>query len=104
LIVPADATILTTHDGLTEEGFFNQALRSVNDSPASLADRTTITRTKGHCRAALSARHEPGSAQPAVGAASGAGGKCRLRPPTRLVPVSSSVRQSRRQGPAGSHP
>jgi cell division inhibitor SepF len=35
LIVPADATILTTHDGLTEEGFFNQALRSVNDSPTS---------------------------------------------------------------------
>jgi cell division inhibitor SepF len=27
LIVPAGATILTTHDGLTEEGFFNQALR-----------------------------------------------------------------------------
>jgi cell division inhibitor SepF len=25
LIVPADATILTTHNGLTEEGFFNQA-------------------------------------------------------------------------------
>jgi cell division inhibitor SepF len=32
LIVPADATILTAHDGLTEEGFFNQALRPVNDS------------------------------------------------------------------------
>jgi hypothetical protein len=28
LIVPADATIITTHDGVTEEGFFNQALRS----------------------------------------------------------------------------
>jgi cell division inhibitor SepF len=27
LIVPADATILTRHDGLTDEGFFNQALR-----------------------------------------------------------------------------
>jgi cell division inhibitor SepF len=25
LIVPGDATILTTHNGLTEEGFFNQA-------------------------------------------------------------------------------
>jgi cell division inhibitor SepF len=25
LIVPADATILTTHNGLTEKGFFNQA-------------------------------------------------------------------------------
>jgi cell division inhibitor SepF len=25
LIVPAGATILTAHDGLTEEGFFNQA-------------------------------------------------------------------------------
>jgi cell division inhibitor SepF len=32
LIVPADATILTAHVGLAEEGFFNQALRSVNDS------------------------------------------------------------------------
>jgi cell division inhibitor SepF len=28
LIVPADATIITTHEGVTEEGFFNQALRS----------------------------------------------------------------------------
>lgn len=26
LIVPADAAIITTHDGLTQEGFFNQAL------------------------------------------------------------------------------
>jgi cell division inhibitor SepF len=33
LIVPAGATILTTHDGLTDESFFNQALRPVNDSP-----------------------------------------------------------------------
>src|ERR1700722_7222630 len=32
LIVPAGATILTTHDGLTDESFFNQALRPVNDS------------------------------------------------------------------------
>jgi cell division inhibitor SepF len=29
LIVPSSATILTAHDGLTEEGFFNQALRPV---------------------------------------------------------------------------
>jgi cell division inhibitor SepF len=29
LIVPADTAILTTHEGLTEEGFFNQALRLV---------------------------------------------------------------------------
>jgi cell division inhibitor SepF len=28
LIVPYDATILIRHDGLTEESFFNQALRS----------------------------------------------------------------------------
>ncbi|HEX3964522.1 MAG TPA: cell division protein SepF [Trebonia sp.] len=34
LIVPADTTIITAHDGLTEEGFFNQALRPVNGSPA----------------------------------------------------------------------
>jgi cell division inhibitor SepF len=42
LIVPPDATILTAHDGLTEEGFFNQALRPVNDSPVPLAGRTTM--------------------------------------------------------------
>jgi cell division inhibitor SepF len=36
LIVPADAAILTAHDGLTDEGFFNQALWPVNDSPVSL--------------------------------------------------------------------
>jgi cell division inhibitor SepF len=35
LIVPADATIITAHDGLTEEGFFNQALRPVNDRGVS---------------------------------------------------------------------
>jgi cell division inhibitor SepF len=32
LIVPGDSTIFTTHGGLTEEGFFNQALRPVNGS------------------------------------------------------------------------
>src|SRR6201996_8862406 len=47
LIVPAGATILTTHDGLTEEGFFNQALRPVNDSTVFPPDRTTISGTKG---------------------------------------------------------
>ena len=31
LVTPADATILTRHDGLTDESFFNQALRPVND-------------------------------------------------------------------------
>jgi cell division inhibitor SepF len=33
LIVPAESAILTAHDGLTDEGFFNQALQPVNDSP-----------------------------------------------------------------------
>ena len=33
LVVPVGATILTTHNSLTEESFFNQALRPVNDSP-----------------------------------------------------------------------
>jgi cell division inhibitor SepF len=33
LIVPAGATIITAHDGLTEEGFFNQALRPVGSAP-----------------------------------------------------------------------
>ena len=32
LIVPADSTIVTTHESLTEEGFFNQALRWAKDS------------------------------------------------------------------------
>jgi cell division inhibitor SepF len=54
LIVPADATILTTHDGLTEEGFFNQALRSVNDSPTSpypgSSGPSSPARTRAHSR------------------------------------------------------
>ena len=37
LIVPADATIITTHDGVTEEGFFNQALRAAPAGAASLS-------------------------------------------------------------------
>jgi cell division inhibitor SepF len=37
LIVPADATILTTHNGLTEEGFFNQALRRAGVAPVWFA-------------------------------------------------------------------
>jgi cell division inhibitor SepF len=52
LIMPAGTTILTAHDGLTEEGFFNQALRPVNDSPVFLAGRTAISRTKRHWHAA----------------------------------------------------
>ena len=59
LIVPAGATILTTHDGLTEEGFFNQALRSVNDSPVFPAGRT---------RPARSSRRNGSSRRKAVGA------------------------------------
>src|ERR1700749_1157213 len=47
LIVPPDSTILTTHESLTEEGFFNQALRSVNDSSAFPAGRTMISQTNG---------------------------------------------------------
>ena len=39
LIVPADATILTTHKGLTEEGFFNQALRRAGVAPVWFAAR-----------------------------------------------------------------
>jgi cell division inhibitor SepF len=34
LIVPADTAILTEHEGLAEEGFFNQALWSVSDGSA----------------------------------------------------------------------
>jgi cell division inhibitor SepF len=36
LIVPADSTIITRHGRLTEEGFFNQALRSVNAAYAGV--------------------------------------------------------------------
>ena len=45
LIVPAGTAILTTHDGLTEEGFFNQALRLVNDSSVFTGGRR-ISRPK----------------------------------------------------------
>jgi cell division inhibitor SepF len=37
LVVPVGATILTTHNSLTEESFFNQALRPVNDGPILLS-------------------------------------------------------------------
>jgi hypothetical protein len=40
LIVPADATILTAHDGLTEGGFFNQALRPVKHAGPRIPART----------------------------------------------------------------
>jgi cell division inhibitor SepF len=43
LIVPADATILTTHNGLTEEGFFNQALRRQPWGPSE-----SLTRNQQH--------------------------------------------------------
>jgi cell division inhibitor SepF len=50
LIMPVGATILSTHDGLTEEGFFNQALWAANDGPVFPAGRTTIFAHKGHWR------------------------------------------------------
>jgi cell division inhibitor SepF len=40
LIVPASAAILTEHDGLAEEGFFNQALCSVSDGGQTANNRT----------------------------------------------------------------
>jgi cell division inhibitor SepF len=46
LIMPAGATILTAHDGLTEEGFFNQALQPTNDGPVFPAGRTAISRSR----------------------------------------------------------
>jgi hypothetical protein len=64
LIVPVGATILTTHDGLTEEGFFNQALRPVNDSSVFPAGRLgSQLRRLRDCR-----RHTR-SWRPSVGAA-----------------------------------
>jgi cell division inhibitor SepF len=50
LIVPAGATILTTHDGLTEEGFFNQALRPVNDSHCHAVRAPWSTPSRGRDR------------------------------------------------------
>lgn len=47
LIVPADAAILTAHVGLAEEGFFNQALRPVNDSTVFSVGRAVIIRSAG---------------------------------------------------------
>jgi cell division inhibitor SepF len=41
LIMPAGATILTTHNGLAEEGFFNQALRPRRRQPGRLKGRGT---------------------------------------------------------------
>jgi cell division inhibitor SepF len=48
LIVPAGAAILTKHDVLTEEGFFNQALRPVKDSSVFPGGRAMLpARTSG---------------------------------------------------------
>lgn len=40
LIVPADAAVLTAHGGVTEEGFFNQALRPMARAGGMGGDRT----------------------------------------------------------------
>jgi cell division inhibitor SepF len=50
LIMPADAAILTAHDGLTDEGFFNQALRPVNNGPVSPASWTPLPEGLSRCR------------------------------------------------------
>jgi cell division inhibitor SepF len=42
LIVPAETEILTAHEGLTDEGFFNQALRPRPD--AALTDHSLLNR------------------------------------------------------------
>lgn len=41
LIVPSDATLLTTHGSLTDEGFFNQALWPVSARPLPQAGGVT---------------------------------------------------------------
>jgi len=65
LIVPADATILTAHDGLTEEGFFNQALRSVNDSPVAMRLRSKDEFTRFFD--GRGSKRKPSPAAPATG-------------------------------------
>ncbi len=50
LVVPVGAALLTTHNSLTEEGFFNQALRSVRR-------QSGLSRKAGRCfRAGLGSR------------------------------------------------
>jgi cell division inhibitor SepF len=61
LIVPAGATILTVHNGLTEQGFFNQALRPVNDGPVSPAGRTAISHERSLPRCAYREGRDPAS-------------------------------------------
>jgi cell division inhibitor SepF len=46
LIVPAGAAILTAHDGLAEEGFFNQALRPTAHESILLATLQTALTAK----------------------------------------------------------
>jgi hypothetical protein len=45
LIVPAGATILTTHNALTEEGFFNQALPWISGLLLAMTYLTRLTST-----------------------------------------------------------
>jgi cell division inhibitor SepF len=66
LIVPVGATILTTHDGLTDESFFNQALRPVNDSPFSPARGSGICHSRSSTArsATLTSMSSSGSRRP----------------------------------------
>jgi hypothetical protein len=68
LIVPAGATILTTHDGLTDESFFNQALRPVNDSlvfPACRGGGICHSRSSTARSATLTSMSSSGPRRPA---------------------------------------
>lgn len=48
LIVPSGTTIHTTHNGLTEEGFFNQALRPASAPCALASSPAPYHRRSGH--------------------------------------------------------
>ena len=72
LIVPADAAILTAHVGLTEEGFFNQALRPANDGRVFSAGRRGRARPSGRNEVPMACR--PRASRPALpGSPPGAG-------------------------------
>jgi cell division inhibitor SepF len=61
LIVPADAAILTTHVGLTEKGFFNQALRPERHFAQVRARQAPYQPVTAVRREALRALPVPGS-------------------------------------------
>jgi cell division inhibitor SepF len=88
LIVHADAAILTTHDGLTEEGFFNQALRPAGGSAVSGTPVSPVADPRARRRRG---RSETGSPHRRLGP--------RLRPMAGTRPVVTLPVLARRRHP-----